>query len=134
MADRLSIMSMDVLNGAAECLKVMAHPVRLRIVDVLMQGDFAVHEIARLCNTSPDQTCEHLRLMKGHGLLTSERRGRTVYYKIVAPNLPGMIECIRRNCGEDRKTAVRIGVRKGTSRKDGETQRGCERERRRRSG
>ena len=54
---------------AAECLKVMAHPVRLKIVDILMQGDFAVHEIAELCDTSPNQTCEHLRLLKGHGLL-----------------------------------------------------------------
>ncbi|MFA5863578.1 MAG: metalloregulator ArsR/SmtB family transcription factor [Phycisphaerae bacterium] len=99
MAGKLSLLSIDVLNGAAECLKVMAHPVRLRIVDVLMQKEFPVHEIARLCETSPDQTCEHLRLMKGRGLLTSERRGRRVYYKIASSNLPGLIECLRKNCG-----------------------------------
>jgi ArsR family transcriptional regulator, zinc-responsive transcriptional repressor len=98
MAGKLSLLSMDVLSIAAECLKVMAHPVRLRIADLLMQGEFPVHEIARLCETSPDQTCEHLRLMQGRGLLTSERRGRTVYYRIAVPNLPGLIECIRKNC------------------------------------
>ena len=97
MAGKLSLLSMDVLTVAAECLKVMAHPVRLRIVDLLMQKEFPVHEIARRCETSPDQTCEHLRLMKGRGLLISERRGRTVYYKIASPRLPGLIECIRKN-------------------------------------
>ena len=88
----------EMLEGAADCLKVMAHPVRLRIVNVLMQGEFAVHEIADLCETSPNQTCEHLRLLKGHSLLSSERRGKTVYYKITSPRLPGLLNCITKSC------------------------------------
>ncbi len=87
-----------VLDKAAECLKVMAHPVRLKMVNLLMTGDFAVHEIAEYCRLSPSQTCEHLRLLKGYGLLNSVRQGRTVYYKIVSPQLPGLIRCIEANC------------------------------------
>lgn len=88
----------SLLEEAAECLKVMGHPVRLKLVNILMQGEFAVHEMAELCETSPNQTCEHLRLLKGQGLLSSERRGRTVYYKIASPRLPRLIECIRKSC------------------------------------
>jgi len=88
----------DVLEKAAECLKVMAHPVRLKMVNLLMTGDFAVHEIAAHCGVSPSQTCEHLRLLKSYSLLGSERKGRTVYYKIVSPQLPGLIGCIEKNC------------------------------------
>ena len=98
MAKKLKLLPKEILEGAADCLKVMAHPVRLRIVNVLMQGEFAVHEVADLCETSPNQTCEHLRLLKGHGLLSSERRGKTVYYKIVSPRLPGLINCITKSC------------------------------------
>lgn len=94
----LDLIPDEVFGKAAECLKVMAHPVRLKMVNILMQGEFAVHEIAEACSTSPNQTCEHLRLLKGHGFLSSERRGRTVYYKIATPQLPGLIECIRKNC------------------------------------
>jgi DNA-binding transcriptional ArsR family regulator len=67
-------------------------------VDILMQGEFPVHEIAEMCQLPPHQTCEHLRLLKGHGFLTSQRRGRTVYYRIIAPQLPGLLECVRKNC------------------------------------
>ncbi len=95
---QIEFLTDELLDRAAECLKVMAHPVRLRIVNILMQGEYAVHEIAELCKTSANQTCEHLRLLKGHGLLSSERRGRTVYYKIANPQLPGLIHCIRNNC------------------------------------
>jgi len=98
MAKQLELPVDKVLEEAAECLRVMAHPVRLKMVNILMQGEFAVHEIAELCETSASQTCEHLRLLKGHGLLSSERRGRTVYYKIASARLPRLIEYITAHC------------------------------------
>ena len=96
--EKLDLLPDEAFEKAAECLKVMAHPVRLKMVNILMQGEFAVHEIAEACGGSPNQTCEHLRLLKGHGLLDSERRGRTVYYRIASPQLPGLIGCIQKNC------------------------------------
>ena len=74
---KLKLMPLGKLSAAADCLKVMSHPVRLRIVNILMQGEFAVREIAEHCETSPNQTCEHLRLLRGQDLLSSERRGRS---------------------------------------------------------
>jgi len=98
MPEQLDLLEMDSLCKAATCLKVLSHPARLRIVDILMQGSYPVHEIARLCSLPAHQTCEHLRMMLGHGLLGSRRDGRTVLYNIANPNLPGIIECIRKNC------------------------------------
>jgi ArsR family transcriptional regulator, zinc-responsive transcriptional repressor len=86
------------LHDAAECLKVMAHPARLKTVLILMRGEFPVNEIASQCGISANQTCEHLRLMQGRGFLTSRRDGKTVYYKIISPRLPSLIECISKHC------------------------------------
>jgi DNA-binding transcriptional ArsR family regulator len=97
--DELKLVAMAELARAAECLKVLAHPVRLRLVDILIQGEFPVGELAELCGTAPHQTSEHLRLLQGHGLLAAERRGRTVYYRVAAPQLPGILQCIRCHCG-----------------------------------
>jgi ArsR family transcriptional regulator, zinc-responsive transcriptional repressor len=96
----LKVLPDEVFERAAECLRVMAHPVRLKMVELMMQGQFAVHELAELCRTTPNQTCEHLRLLKGHGLLSSHRKGRTVYYGIASPQLPRLIECLRKTCQE----------------------------------
>lgn len=98
------LLPMEVLTEAAECLKIMAHPVRLRMVDLLMQGDWRVQDLSERCAVRPHQACEHLRLMKGCGLLSSERRGREVYYHIENPQLPMLLECIRRNCGNGKGT------------------------------
>ena len=88
-----------MLQQAAERLKVMAHPVRLNIVHILLQGEFSVREIAAIVESSPNQTCGHLRLLQAHKLLSSERRGRTVYYRVAAPCLLDLIECIRKTDG-----------------------------------
>jgi len=89
----------QALESAAACLKVMAHPVRLRMVEILMQGDFPVHAIAEMCGVRQHQACEHLRLMQSCGLLRSERQGQSVYYKIASPQLPSLLNCIRQHCG-----------------------------------
>ena len=95
---QLERMSDEYLEKAADCLKLMAHPVRIRIVEILSQGQFAVGEIAELCGVAPNQTCEHLRLLKNHGLLNSKREGRTVYYNIASQQLTGLLNCIKNNC------------------------------------
>ncbi|MFO7956849.1 MAG: metalloregulator ArsR/SmtB family transcription factor [Candidatus Brocadiia bacterium] len=98
MAAKLSLLPRETLEEAAECLKLMGHPARIRMVDILMQGEFQVNEIAEMCELQPHQASEHLRLLKGHGLLDSRRDGRAVYYSVADPRLPGLIQCIRKNC------------------------------------
>lgn len=104
------LLPMDALEGAAECLKTMAHPIRLRIVEILVQAELPVHEIAALCDLPPHQTCEHLRLLKGHGLLGSTRRGRSVYYHVINPRLPKLLECIGGTCSRPEQNPTRDDV------------------------
>jgi DNA-binding transcriptional ArsR family regulator len=98
MAIKQALVPMETLGVAAECLRVLGHPIRLRIVDMLTHGEHTVTEIAEACDIKHAHACEHLRLMRGHGLLTGERRGSSVYYSIAAPELTGLIGCIRASC------------------------------------
>ncbi len=100
-APTIELLPLAWLEEAAECLKLLGHPIRLRVVDILMQGEFPVHRIAQMCELPPHQTCEHLRLLKHHGLLSSQRRGRTVYYQIADPRLPQLLGCIRSVCPQE---------------------------------
>ncbi|MCA9112650.1 MAG: winged helix-turn-helix transcriptional regulator [Planctomycetaceae bacterium] len=79
---------------AAECLKILAHPVRLRIVQLLLHGRFTVGELADDCGVPDNVASEHLRLMQRCGFFTSEREGRKVYYQIAEPRLQNIMDCI----------------------------------------
>ncbi|MBF0196642.1 MAG: winged helix-turn-helix transcriptional regulator [Planctomycetes bacterium] len=79
---------------AAECLKTIAHPVRLRLIQLMLSKRYTVGELAELCETAPHQTSEHLRLMVRCGLLSSLREGRNVFYSVAEPHLEHIISCI----------------------------------------
>ena len=80
--------------AAAECLKALAHPVRLRIVQLLLHGRFTVGELAADCEIQDNVASEHLRLLQRCGFLTSERDGRRVYYCVAEPHLAQLMACI----------------------------------------
>lgn len=79
---------------AAECLKTLAHPVRLRMVQLLLQGRYSVGELAADCGVLDNVASEHLRLMQRCGFFASEREGRRVYYRVAEPHLQNIMDCI----------------------------------------
>ena len=79
---------------AAECLKTLAHPVRLRMVQLLLHGRYTVGELAEDCKVPNNVASEHLRLMQRCGFFTSEREGRRVYYQVAEPHLQNIMNCV----------------------------------------
>ncbi|WP_442505985.1 ArsR/SmtB family transcription factor [Novipirellula sp. SH528] len=81
-------------SEAAECLKTLAHPVRLRMVQLLLHGRYTVGEIAEDCEIPDNVASENLRLLQRCGFLASEREGRRVFYQIAESHLAGLMNCI----------------------------------------
>lgn len=86
--------NLEALGQAAECLRVLAHPVRLRMVQLLLHGRYTVGEIAQDCEVPENVASEHLRLMQRCGFFASQREGRKVYYEVAEPHLEDIIRCI----------------------------------------
>ena len=96
---RPKLTSLEALSQAAECLKTLAHPHRLRMVQMLLQGRYTVGELAEACGIPSHMASEHLRLMQRCGLLTSEKDGRKAYYQIVETHLSDIMTCIETRFG-----------------------------------
>lgn len=90
-----TLIDLGGLATAAECLKTLAHPHRLRIVEMLLNDRYTVGELAEKCGIPSNVASGHLRLMQRCGLLVPERDGRNVYYKITEPCLGKFMACIR---------------------------------------
>ena len=86
--------SPEAFSQAAECLKILAHPVRLRIVQLLLHGQYTVGEIAEDCGIPDNVASEHLRLMQRCGFFNSNREGRKVYYEVAESHLENIMGCI----------------------------------------
>lgn len=95
----LKLTDLDALSQAAECLRALAHPHRLRMVQMLLQGDFTVGELAEACNLPSPMASEHLRLMQRCGFLRSEKEGRKVFYRVAEPHLKSILKCVEDRFG-----------------------------------
>ena len=100
--------SLECFGQAAECLKTLAHPHRLRIVQMLLGGRYTVGELAEACGIPSHMASEHLRLMQRCGFLSMEKDGRCVYYAIAEPHLASIMACIEARFGGQK--AARAGA------------------------
>jgi len=80
---------------AAAVLKTVAHPLRLRIVELLESGEKSVTELRDLLGVTQPLTSQHLSQMRMRGVLGSRREGTLVYYSIANLDVVKVIHCIR---------------------------------------
>ena len=97
---KLKLTDLEALGEAAECLRILAHPHRLRMVQMLLQGRFTVGELAEACHIPSHMASEHLRLMQRSGFLAQEKQGRFVFYTIAEPHLANILHCVEARFGD----------------------------------
>jgi len=86
-------MGADAAAHVAATLKALGDPLRLRMLSLIAAtptGEACVCDLATVADVSQPTVSHHLRLLKDVGLLTSERRGTWVYYR-VRPALRGAV-------------------------------------------
>lgn len=90
---------LEAMGEAAECLRTLAHPHRLRMVQMLLRGEYTVGELAEACGIQSHMASEHLGRMKDRGLLAAERRGRSTYYRVAEQGLSRIMKCVESRFG-----------------------------------
>lgn len=89
---------------AAELLKALAHPVRLGVVRALVQGPLCVHELVERAQVSQPLLSQHLRVLKGAGLVRGTRRGKEIAYRLTDHHVSQLADhALRHAAGPARK-------------------------------
>jgi len=79
-------------EDAADLLRALAHPVRLRIIDLLQNGELCVKGLEALLGVSQSSVSQHLSRLRYVGLIESERRGHLVCYRLAGPKARAVLE------------------------------------------
>ncbi len=95
-----------VFAGLAELAKALASPHRIEIIEALGQGERSVEGVAVRVRLSIANASQHLRLMRGAGLLASRRDGKHVLYRLADPAVVDLMSALGR-LGERNQAEVR---------------------------
>jgi len=74
-------------------MKALANETRLMIVDRLSDGECQVGELVRLIGADQSTVSKHLAILRGVGVVDDDRRGNTVFYRLVTPCVANCLSC-----------------------------------------
>ncbi len=92
-----------VVQALAEMFRILGDPTRVRIVDVLAEGELCVCDIAEHVGISESAVSHQLRLMRGMRIVRGRRAGRCVYYTLDDQHVLDLFHQGLRHVAEDRR-------------------------------
>ena len=86
----------QIIENAAETLKAMAHPLRLKILCILDNSEMSVQELVEKVGTSQSNVSQHLSVLKEKGVLSSRKETNRMLYKIGDPRTLMLIDMMHK--------------------------------------
>jgi len=80
---------------AADTLKALGHPVRVRIVAVLTGGETHVSALSERLGVAQPIVSQQLRILRMRGLVEVTRVNGLAVYRISEPSLYQLVDCLR---------------------------------------
>ncbi|MEV4422153.1 metalloregulator ArsR/SmtB family transcription factor [Patulibacter sp. NPDC049589] len=76
----------------ADFFRLLGHPARVRILELLRDGERTVGDLQAALGLDSSGTSQHLTAMRKQGILESRRAGTSVYYRVKDPRIFQLLE------------------------------------------
>ena len=89
--------SAELFDVAAAIMKSIAHPLRLRILEILERdGEANVSALCEETGASQPVVSQQLSRMRHEGVLARRREGSSVHYRVARREVLGVLDCVRK--------------------------------------
>lgn len=85
----------QVYHYHAEMCKVLSHPKRLELIDVLGEKEMSVGDLAEKLGLPLGNLSQHLAMMRERHILVWRKEGNMVYYRIANPRFLDVFHLLR---------------------------------------
>lgn len=81
------------IAAQAKIFKSLGHPSRLTMVTALREGEKCVCELQQMVGCDMSTISKHLAILKEAGVVSTEKKGTSVYYKLALGCLDSFLTC-----------------------------------------
>ena len=114
----------EALEQVAAYFQALSEPTRLRILNLLREGERNVGDLAQSCGYTAANVSRHLAMLIQNGLVARESRGTSVYYRIADESIYALCDLVCGNIARKLERSARgtaafalPPVRPGTAKK-----------------
>jgi len=79
---RAKTVPQEVVQQVSEYFSILSEPMRLRLLNLLREGEKCVQELVEATETSQANVSKHLKVMLQAGILSRRTEGTSAYYKV----------------------------------------------------
>ncbi|MGW3045681.1 ArsR/SmtB family transcription factor [Kitasatospora sp. NPDC001159] len=79
----------------AEFFKTLGHPVRIRVLELLSEREYAVSEMLPVVGVEASHLSQQLAVLRRSNLVIARREGSTVYYRLTNPQVAELLRVAR---------------------------------------
>ena len=80
----------------AEFFKALAHPIRIRILEILVRGERSVHELQEAIGADQPTVSQQLAVLRAKNIVETRKEGTTVRYAVRDASLGDLLAITRR--------------------------------------
>jgi len=84
-----------VYQVKAEFFRILGHPVRVRILELLRDGERTVSDLQSELQMDSSGTSQHLGVLRKQGIVEGRREGTSVHYRVRDPRVFQLLEVAR---------------------------------------
>jgi len=88
-------MPQQLANFKSEFFKALAHPIRIRILDSLRDGEKGVNELSEILKIEPANVSQQLAILRIRNIVVGRKAGSNVYYTVSDPTLFELLDLAR---------------------------------------
>jgi len=88
--------STPLYQAKAEFFKALAHPARIRVLELLSEREHSVSEMLPLVGIEPAHLSQQLSVLRRLNLVVARKEGSTVHYSLVSPQVAELLLVARK--------------------------------------
>ncbi|MET9251895.1 metalloregulator ArsR/SmtB family transcription factor [Nonomuraea sp. NPDC003709] len=88
-------MSVPLYEAKAELFRLLGHPVRIRVLELLQDGPMPVRDLLAAMEVEATGLSQHLAVLRRSGMVTAQREGATVVYALAGGQVAGLLRAAR---------------------------------------
>jgi ArsR family transcriptional regulator len=89
----------ELQSFKAQFFRALAHPTRIRILEILRRGERTVQELQEDLSLPQPIVSQQLAVLRTQGILTTQKRGSAVRYALRDPLVGDLLDVARRIFG-----------------------------------
>ncbi|MBZ3901164.1 MULTISPECIES: ArsR/SmtB family transcription factor [Streptomyces] len=89
-------MQVPLYQAKAEFFRMLGHPVRIRVLELLQDGPLPVRDLLGEIDIEPSSLSQQLGVLRRSGIVVSIREGSTVSYALAGGDVAELLRAARR--------------------------------------